>query len=805
MATKKKPTAAKKNPAANRKAALQELVEQLNDTLKDSVLGDGMLMNLSGDNHKIETITTGSPNLDVALGGGWAKGRILELYGMESSGKCLVENTRLLTSLGYVALKDLFTHCGQLMSDDDKVTDISDKNIYVVNENGLPEQVVALTHNGKQPVFRVTLSDGRHLEATYNHPVRVLDRNGIIIWKNVGELNEGDIVVSLLGDGNNRVDAPFVNPDYGALLGYLVTEGSGVDENAIFFADNKHVVEEYSALVGSFIADHGIEATVKACQPISSDLARCDVHSKALCSVLSEKYGLLLAGFEGQRIPGVIWRADKDTQKAFLSALFESDGWVGSSGEVNYVSTSRGLIDDVQLLLRSLGYPSDVHKKNIRKQWTLVLSAFDSRRFISDIGFRSARKKQMATERVRTEAKESAVYPAPIANLALSLINHIGGDPTVNPTLETFALGDIGSFFLEANGGFSRENMKNLLTWVDKKEHVSNYARDIASLLRTYEKYSFETVVSNECQGEVNTFDITTAETHTFVANGIVNHNTTVALSTVANVQKEGGICFYVDAENALDPDYMAALGINLDELYVAQPSTAEDSLQLIEKIAMSGQADLVVLDSVASLVTKAQLSGEIGDATVASVARVMSQSLSRIAQSAKRTGTTVLFINQERDDISTMGYGGPKRTTPGGKALRFYASQRVEVTRIGSEKRGDELIANKIKMKVVKNKVAVPFKTAHSTIVFGKGISADSEILDAAINIGSIVAKSGGVFYYANGEDKIPVRGRANLMTALSEDETIRERVFREYEEARTGNLNVKDDVPQDMDNSDI
>lgn len=247
---------------------------------------------------------------------------------------------------------------------------------------------------------------------------------------------------------------------------------------------------------------------------------------------------------------------------------------------------------------------------------------------------------------------------------------------------------------------------------------------------------------------------------------------TTLTLHAIAQAQKQGGKAAFIDAEHAIDPVYTKNLGVNIDDLILSQPDSGEQALEITEMLVRSGVIDLIVVDSVAALVPQVELDGEMGDAAVGLQARLMSKALRKLSGVMSKTNCTVIFINQLREKIGVM-YGNPETTT-GGRALKFYSSVRIEIRRSEQIKQNGEIIGNKANIKVVKNKVAPPFKTTQVDIIYGKGISRDGEILDLAVD-GDIVEKSGAWYAY-NGE-KIG-QGRENAKNFLIEHPAIFEEV---------------------------
>lgn len=267
---------------------------------------------------------------------------------------------------------------------------------------------------------------------------------------------------------------------------------------------------------------------------------------------------------------------------------------------------------------------------------------------------------------------------------------------------------------------------------------------------------------------------------------------TTVALHAIAAVQKNGGQAAFIDAEHALDPLYARNLGVNIDELLLSQPDTGEQALEIAEALVRSGAVDIVVIDSVAALVPKAEIEGEMGDSHVGLQARLMSQALRKLSGSINKSKTIAIFINQIREKVGVM-FGNPE-ITPGGRALKFYASVRLEVRRAEAIKQGNDIVGNRTKIKVVKNKVAPPFKQAEVDIMYGEGISREGSILDIGSDL-DIVQKS-GAWYAFNGERM--GQGRENAKQFLKENDTICmeiEKQIREHYDLDKTSSQGKDD----------
>ena len=275
----------------------------------------------------------------------------------------------------------------------------------------------------------------------------------------------------------------------------------------------------------------------------------------------------------------------------------------------------------------------------------------------------------------------------------------------------------------------------------------------------------------------------------------------TLAMHVVAEAQRNGGICAYIDAEHAMDPIYARAIGVDVDQLLISQPDTGEQALEIADMLVRSGAVDVLVIDSVAALTPRAEIEGEMGDTHVGLQARLMSQALRKLTANLNRTNTVMIFINQLREKIGVM-FGSPE-TTPGGRALKFYSSVRLDIRRIESIKDGAEIVGNRTRVKVVKNKVAPPFKQAEFDIMYGKGISREGSLLDMAVDMG--IAKKSGAWFTYDGEQMGQGRENAkNFLTAnpeimveMSEKVRTQAGIGQDVEPA----FSAKDEEPIDID----
>jgi recombination protein RecA len=734
--------------------------------------GKGSVMRLGEETRvPVEVIPTGSIALDVALGiGGLPRGRVVEIYGPESSGKCLTADTYVWSDRGLETIGEIFARAGMKASCTSRVTDVSESGIRLVNEWGDLETVAALTHNNRKPVLRLRLESGRVISATNNHPLRVVSKRGFIVWRKAGDIREGDTVVSAQLGAVEAAGGDGLSEDEAVLLGYLLAEGTLCYENSIRFTNwDPEVSAEFTLLMESVSG-----GTVR--NYYDKEFV---VHSKAIRTQFAETYGLDYVKAAGKTIPACVRTAGHKAQRVFLSALFEGDGWIDPTSTVGLGTASEELARQVQLLLYGLGIPATVsssfNKKYERDYWTVTVNPSVAGRFLKEIGFRSERRAKQVREHYRESARDPQSGNIPhLSGMIRDLRDHVGGDRELDDII-----GDLLRPGL--NLACSRQRLWKIVDWCkEKQDLMSSGADTIVDYLRNLlvYPYTYEEVTAIEDGGMQPTFDVVMPLSHSFIANGVLSHNTTLALHAIANAQRNGGIAAIIDAEHALDPEYAERLGVDTEALLVSQPDTGEQALEIADMLIRSGAIDLVVIDSVAALVPKAEIEGEMGDSHVGLQARLMSQALRKLTGALNSTKTTAIFINQLREKVGVM-FGSPETTT-GGKALKFYASVRLDIRRIETLKDGTEAVGNRTRVKVVKNKMSPPFKTAEFDILYGIGISKEGSLIDLGVEQG-IVRKAGAWYTYEG--DQLG-QGKENARNFLKENVDICNEVEKRIKE---------------------
>ncbi len=620
----------------------------------EKTFGKGTLVKLGDKNiEPISAISTGSFGIDKALGiGGIPRGRMIEVYGPESSGKCFSEDNYILTEEGYLTIKELFE--GEYQSTLVNTT----KTIYLekdakklINENNDNEAVTALTYNGKKKVFRITTKKGFANEVTLNHPLRIMDKNGFIVWKMAKDISLDDYLV-LSKDNFSKKKSTEIKIDMHSYIAGLFTADGTISEKKIMFSNGEKDIFD---MVQNYLGINSIEFKKYENQKdrVPSIHINREVSKKLFLKLTALNFGLA----KDKVIPKKYRVANEDKLKNFIMGYFDCESHIAKDS-IEVVSASKQLLTEVQLTLLSFGIVSGISEKSIKKYahnnyYRLFISGNNVDIYIKTIGTKSKVKSKQIKKAISYKKNKNDfsydIIPHQKQNI-ISFVKDMQSD-------RDLPVEDI--MYKKDNVELSQMVLKRLLKYAkDRKkgktaEIFMEYYQDIIDRNLYFSKVKFI-----EDLGTKRTFDVFMPKTHSFIMNGIINHNTTLTLHIIAEAQKEGGICAFIDAEHALDVIYAKNLGVDIDNLLVSQPDFGEQALDIVEAVARSGAVDVIVIDSVAALTPKAEIEADMSANHVGLQARLMSQALRKLTAVTHKMNTTIIFINQLRMKIGTMGYG---------------------------------------------------------------------------------------------------------------------------------------------------
>ena len=739
----------------------------MNDKVKEAIAsidkkwGKGQIVSLTEKDKSVKRCSSGSLALDIALGGGYPYGRIIEIFGPESSGKCLSENSYILTDEGYKTVNEVFAEQRLELLTTCKDIEVSRP---LVNKDLKLENTTHFTYNGKKPLYRIKTQSGYVLERTFKHPLLVLNEEGIVIWKWAGELEPGD---SLLGPRNPEISfGKEHNPDAAYSLGLLIADGSLKGSQSI--SNDDPVVIDW--ILNKMPASLGIRETKvtkespNVCGTTTLEISLMDKH---LWEIL-HKWGLDKHSAKEKVVPVWIRKADKMTMAAFLRGYMDVESYINSSG-LEVSSASERLLYEIKLMLSQFGIIGTLKpywdKKYQRYYWTLLLTGNDFYKYLSEIGVSSTQKLEQISSITKKETKFGLDSYPNINKLIRSLFKmQDKRTDEFSALIEDLRTGKVNC---------SYRRLQEILK-ISEDCWLKNY-------LTTLLNYRVDIVESIEEIEPARTFDFAMEKTHSFVADGIVNHNTTIVLSAMVQAQKANPdkMVAYMDLEFAFDPVYAENLGLDLspDKFVFVQPEHGEEVFDIIESLLKTGEFSFIAVDSVAAMVPRAEREGEIGEAKMGLHARLMSQGMRRLVGAISKSDTILYFTNQLRDNIGVI-YGNPEVTT-GGNALKFYASQRLDVRKTQTLKEGEVSYANNIRITVKKNKVAPPFGKCETMIEFGQGISLDAEIVNLAIDNG-LIKKSGSWYVYENAK----MQGLGQVIDLVKEDVGMKESLVKQIKE---------------------
>lgn len=774
-----------------------KLVDIAVKEIKDKY-GEGAIMKL-GEARRVDVdvIPTGSISLDIALGVmGMPRGRVVEIYGPESSGKCVKSDTIVFSQLGMLPISAF----GNL-----DVPEFQEKEIFVHSEHSY-EKTSHFYNGGFKPTIKIKTNYGYELEGTPNHRVKVLDKDGDYLFRRLDSLQSTDHIAiqrnqNCFGKGvylndfgekvwprikskMNTSKKDFSNfkitDDLAKLIGYMIGDGTCTDKG--FNKNNIQIT----------VGDSEIENDLRrVCLKIfkefpkitpdkrNRNVKRFVIHnSKARAFLYYAGLGWWKA--EDKEIPWSIMMSPDKIVASFLSTLFESDGGIHKD-TIEYSSRSEKLVRQIQIVLLNFGIISKIvprfNKNYKRFYYHLYIDGQNDRKiFTKEIGFVSKRKQKKLVQ---------SLNKLKMFNTNRDVI------PSINRKLDQFlskyrdqikgtnrADWKVFSDYLPQTPGYSKISYDRL-DRILKRFSDGNNLPEYQELESLYSLGFFWDKVRDVKKSSAYVFDFTVPVNATFVGNGFVNHNTTLALHIVAEAQKQGGQAAFVDAEHALDPEYAKKIGVQIDNLLISQPDYGEQALEIVETLIKSGAMDVIVVDSVAALTPRAEIEGEMGQQHVGLQARLMSHALRKLTAVIAKSKTVLIFINQIRHQIGIF-FGNPE-ITPGGKALKFYSSVRIDVRRIAQVQSGEKIIGGRHRAKVVKNKVAPPFRQAEFDILYNEGISKFSDLVNSGVKYG-ILARSGAWYNF----DKIKLgQGLESARSFLKDNGKLSEEISKKIVDA--------------------
>ena len=742
----------------------------------------GAVIGVMGDQKDlfIKTVSTGSLSLDAALGrGGMALGRVYEIFGPPSGGKCCVEDTYLFTEHGLLTIKELFD-----LYDDPTCIAQKEKEYKcdLRNEFGDMEATSHFVWNGKKLVKKITTKAGFEVESTYNHKYRVIDSDtGFIVWKKTEDITIGDYLL-LNKFGKDVVVNDEITEDEAIFLGMLVAEGSFNYKNRVSFTNkDKDIVKLFSDLCNKLFNMEVKYYTKQSGRVSLSDavgVINSNIDSKQLRKYLCDNYDLDYVNAESKIVPIKVRKSSNKIVSKFLSAYFSLDGCYEKDGSITASSASRELLRQIQLLLlNNFGIKSTVNpkynKKYDRDYYHLYLGCEDVVLFMEYIGFilqdknDKFKKLNISYDSINNSTMR---WNFPYQNnLLRSLCKDIEGNRVSNKIINH-------NIDKDRNQKLSQVKIYEILEYFPKLS-PGNTANLILEHLKKLQNYICDEVDSVIDVGEKPVFDVVMPNTHSFVSNGLISHNTTLAMSVIHQAQKRGMQAVFVDAEHSADPQLFENMGVDLDKLITIKAFAGDDNLDALETLIKTGEIDIAVVDSVSALIPKAEAEAAIGEQFMGLLARLMSQALRKLAPVASQTETMLIFVNQIRSKITA--YGDPM-TTSGGMALDFYSTGRIAVK--GGEAKGsrlddpitDETVGHETSFHIRKNKLAAPFRDAKVPLIYGIGYDIHWEVLTLSEQLGLI--EKNGAWYKYNGDNF--AQGEWNAKDKLKEDVELYEKL---------------------------
>lgn len=706
----------------------------------------------------IPVYSTGIMSIDSILGvNGVPKGRIVEIYGPESQGKCLTKDTYISNPNGLLTLEEIFNDNGVNPSCTSKIVE---KKVILQNKEGNEESTTNFTCNNRRKVIKITTKKGWTQTGTYNQPILIINKYGFIEWKILSKIKNGDniCIQRKLLFGNKNYDA-----DEMYMLGLLIADGYMNKDCGIEVTNDdpdikNFIITKLPKLLGVNYKDYK-----------NNDKGSINYHfnGKKIVDDFHKKYGYKRMKSCNKNVSKYIREGNKNSIAWFLAGYFDSESYAAiDNNAIEVSSASYELLFQIKLLLQGFGIISSLSKvkeKNYpdNDYWRLCIYGDEKMKFVENIPTLSEKvRKRYDIIKNKVKILKQNQDNLPNVNKLLRKMKDIGNTITAN------LISDCKNVELTYN-------KLNVLLENDYLRYTNPIFYNYLVYLHDM-NYYYDSVEEIEYLKPVPTFDFAMEKSSSFIGNGIVTHNTTLALHIIAEIQKNGGLAAFIDAEHALDVNYARKIGVDIENLLIAQPDYGEQALDIVKVLVKTNKMAVIVVDSVSALVPKEELEATMEKASIALQARMMSKHLRQITSAlGKNSITSLIFINQVRERVGIM-FGNPEDTT-GGRALKFYSTIRIDVRKRGQSRRivkkGDSPEAIKCHIRVVKNKVAPPFQECDFEIIFGKGIDKIGDIITHAVKLNIIKKGDRGLYTYK--EEKF--HGENRMMKYFEKDEHFR------------------------------
>lgn len=737
------------------------------DDLKDIFLeieklcGKGNVILGNNFNETVPILSsTGSLGLDIALGcGGIPKGRIIQIAGPSSSGKCLVEDTYIATSMGYKTIKEIFneesleTFC---------ITKTTEKKYELYNKDMNIEDTTHFTHNGRRCVYRIITKTGNVIKGTANHPLMVMSKIGNLVWKDIKNITENDYVVCQRKEFFGKIS---LDNDITYAIGLLLADGSFQKSRISVTNDDPDIQNFIENKLTIVLNTNNIH---KYKQNNTFDY---HFNNKEMVQDFYKKYGFSNCIAKEKSIPKIIRECNKESLISFIQGYMDSESYCDSERGIEVTSASYDLLFQLKLILSQFKIISFLSKKTVKSYeennyWRLSISGQDCLKYINIISSKSSKVLKRYNDFIDTLNKRTI----------LQKTNH-DTIPNLNYYIDD-AFNCIDNTTRETQYLFEDHKGENPKSNISKNKLVKIVDMLEDGILRNHfnflieNDFYFDKVKECNYLEDLPTFDFSMEKTHSFIANTIISHNTTMSLHCMREAQlaEPDKYVGFIDVEFSFDREWATKIGVNVEKLVISQPDCGEDALTIAENLIKSKKFSLIVIDSVGGLVTRAMAEGSFGDSFMAQVARLLSIGLPKINRSIKDTGTSLIFINQLRSNIG--GYGNPE-VRMGGKGIDYASSIILDTRRrevIGDK---ESPIGFQTDVKVSKNKCGSPYKVAHLELYIGPdqyGIDNFSEIVDIAVENG-IIQKGGSWFRYSVDGNEERWQGKQNVIQYLKEN----------------------------------